>query len=286
MNQKTYEFTLNSIIKLIDNIESNKKELNNHSKIIKLLDNEYPLLSENRINAIVCLLENKGKNHSLLTDTIHNQYLKLENLCVLTDIEFDIFDKDNIDLMGLRDIVIKDLNGKPIKKLYKPKGLNKKQTQKELNLSNNVINSLIEIGKLDCERNGKECLISYESIERFKKEFDRKNYLTISETKTVLEKNEFYEIFNPLIKQTDRKGKFPYTVIHFIENDFLKSKKFGKTVFVSKKSLTKCISKLREIHKPIETLIKKSTKGISSNKGKSTIRKKPTFGKRKIPKVA
>ena len=141
--------------------------------------------------------------------------------------------------------------------------INQRRLKEITNLPSYVIRHLKKTRQLEFQRVGTEDIFDETSVNRFMESFRIEDYLTIGECREVLEKRMYYS-FRPDWRNTYiHILGFYITVIQLIRGGYgipdeyrLTTKKFGKTVYVSKESFKRTLEWLDGIHRkrfPITT---------------------------------
>jgi len=228
---------------------------------------------------------NSQKESKKETSKLKRRFTSLKKLCTQLHINMNDKNGNKLDIYKLKirvnqkkSYLLKKDNSFGVNTLGKDffPLLNQTQLSKILGLSNSVIKFLKGTDVLQWKKVQGRIYFSHSSIEKFQDTFDINDYLTISESKKILESYEFYDDYYKRMSIT--KFDFSITVVRLMKTDKsnyeLDTVKFGSTVFITKKSMNRCIENLKELenqqNKPSTQPIKRLAQ--KKNKGTSTIR--------------
>ena len=194
------------------------------------------------------------------TSKLKRRFISLEKLSSQLNINLNDKNGNRLDIYKLRIrinqkksyLIKKDPSSdiKNIGKDYLPL-INQTQVIKLLSLSDNVITFLRDTNILKWKKVQGKIYFSHNSLNQFQHTFNVNDYLTISECKRILESHNYYDYFENRISIP--KFDFSITVAQLIKigkkEIKLETVKFGATVFVTKKSMNKCIDYLKILEK-------------------------------------
>jgi len=228
---------------------------------------------------------NSQKESKKETSKLKMRFTSLEKLCIQLHINMNDKRGSKLDIYKLKIrvnqkksyLLKKDTSfgANTLGKDFFPL-VNQTQLSKILELSTSVIKFLKDTEVLQWKKVQGRVYFSHSSIKKFQDTFDINDYLTISESKKILESYEFYDNYYKRMSIT--KFDFSITVVQLMKTDKsnyeLDTVKFGSTVFITKKSMDRCIENLKELenqqNKPSTQPIKRLPQ--NKNKGTSTIR--------------
>ena len=214
------------------------------------------------------------------TSKLKRRFISLEKLCIQLHINMNDKSGSKLDIYKLKIrvnqkksyLMKKDTSFgvNTLSKDFFPL-VNQTQLSKILELSTSVIKFLKDTDVLQWKKVQGRVYFSHSSIKKFKDTFNINDYLTIPESKKILESYKFYDDYYKRMLIT--KFNFSITVIQLIKTDKsnyeLDTVRFGSTVFITKKSMDRCIENLKELEnqqnkpstQPIKRLPKKKSKG-------------------------
>lgn len=166
--------------------------------------------------------------------------------------------------------------------------INQTQLSKQLGLSTNVLRYLRDTNILKAKKVHQSVMYETNSIKKFVQTFKRKDYLTVSECKSKLDRWGFYS--------TREKGVymnslgFYISVISLIRGNEMANEcklsviQFATTKFISKKSFVKTLKWLHNENKRLHSILPKDFEMKRTTKGSNGIKnlciKKPKFKKK------
>ncbi len=162
--------------------------------------------------------------------------------------------------------------------------INQQQVMKMLQLPYPIVTYLRDNNRLESIKKDGRVYFSHSSIKKFQKSFDVKDYLNVSQCKNMLEELNYYDIYYK--GTTTYRFGFSTTIKNLINTDReeikLETVKFASTIYVSKKSMEKCLTYLKNLEQGESN---SSIALIPLKKRNATlIKKKKPFQKRKILK--
>lgn len=242
---------------------------------------------------IKLLLHNASVETKKEESQLKRNFKSLKKLCTQLNINMSDKSGKELDIYTLKKRVtqkksylVKKLSPK-IEEDYLPL-INQIQLKKQLGLSKSAFQYLEDTNVLQRQKIQGRVYYSHTSINNFRKTFDIDDYYTIGECKKILDTHEFYDVF--ALRMSIPKFDFSITVIQLINTKRseykLSTKKIGDTVYITKKSMDRCITNLKILeNKLFPTSTTENFTPVKTTKGKSQTNKGNSVTSNKIKKL-
>ena len=223
---------------------------------------------------------------------LQKNFKSLEKICKQLKVSMTDKEKKRLDIYKLKTRISQKKSYLLKKDTTRLQGLdkdyfpliNQQQVMEMLQLPYPVVICLREDKVLKSIKRDGKVYFSHSSIKKFQKSFNVKEYLSVSECKTMLEELGYYDIYYKGI--TTYRFGFSTTIKNLINTDReeikLETVQFASTTYISKKSMEKCLTYLKNLEQKESN---SSTALIPLRKKNATpTKKKKPFQRRKILK--